>query len=197
MKPAFTITDPNVIRDTLQTAAYGTLALSGTTPYAVPVNLVYHNDTMYFHGSAKGKKMRILAENNAVSCNVTTDHNIIPSYFSSTSGLACPATTFFKSITIDGHADIIAERDKKAAIFSTMMTNLQPEGQYIPFDSEKYTAALDAVAVVAITAQTISAKFKFGQNLSAERFDMIIEHLQKRGRPEDVITISNMQQFRI
>ncbi|MDH3354732.1 MAG: pyridoxamine 5'-phosphate oxidase family protein, partial [Chromatiales bacterium] len=111
MKKIFKITDKNLISEMLNSAEYGVLALCGKKPYAVPVNFVYLDGSIYFHGSPKGKKMRLLKENNNVSFNVTTDSTIIPSYFSSTEELACPASAFFRSIIIDGKAEIIAHRE--------------------------------------------------------------------------------------
>ena len=195
MKKAFEITDEQLIAEILQTAEYGVLALSGEQPYAVPVNFVYLEDDLYFHGSPKGKKMSLLRENNRVSFNVTTDVAIIPSYFSSSDNLACPATSFFKSIIIDGEAEIIDNRVEVAKVFAAMMEKLQPEGQYSSFESKEYDTHFKALSVVKIKTQEVSAKFKFGQNLDQERFQMIIEHLEQKGRKIDLLTANSMKQF--
>jgi len=195
MKKAFEITDQELITEILQTAEYGVLALSGKQPYAVPVNFVYLEGDLYFHGSLKGKKMTLLRENNRVSFNVTTDATIIPSYFSSSENLACPASSFFKSIIIDGHADIVENRGEVAKVFLAMMKKLQPEGKYTSFESNEYDPHFKALSVVKIKTQEISAKFKMGQNLNQERFQMIIEHLQRRGRKIDRLTANSMKKF--
>lgn len=195
MKKIFKITDKNLISEMLNSAEYGVLALCGKKPYAVPVNFVYLDGSIYFHGSPKGKKMRLLKENNNVSFNVTTDSTIIPSYFSSTEELACPASAFFRSIIIDGKAEIIAHREEVAAIFTAMMNKLQPEGKFTAFDSSEYDKQFAALSVVKINIHEISAKFKFGQSLNQERFQMVIKHLDERGEEIDLLTVKAMKQF--
>ncbi len=195
IKQNFDITDNNLITEMLASAEYGVLALSGEKPYAVPVNFVYLDGSIYFHGSPRGKKMDIIKENNNVSFSVISNSIIIPSYFSSTENLACPASAFFKSIIIDGTAEIISTHKELVKIFSAMMEKLQPEGQYKSFESREYDKQLSAVSVVKINVKEMSAKFKFGQNLNSERFKMVIDHLDKRGRETDILTIKAMKQF--
>jgi uncharacterized protein len=195
MKKVFEITDKKLITEMLNTAEYGVLALCGEKPYAVPVNFVYLDGSVYFHGSPKGKKMSILEENNRVSFNVTTDATIIPSYFSSTENIACPASTFFKSIIIDGETEIISNRKELARVFLALMEKLQPEGKYKSFESSEYNKQFAALSVVKINTHRISARFKFGQNLNKERFKMVVDHLENRGRKIDLLTADTMKQF--
>jgi len=196
VKKVFEILDKDLIAAILNTAEYGVLALCGEKPYAVPVNFVYVDDAVYFHGSPKGKKMSLLKENSNVSFNVTLDAAIIPSNFSSTEELACPATSFFKSVIIDGRAEIVACRGELAKAFSAMMSKLQPEGKYTSFDSGDYDRQFAALSMVRINTEAMSAKFKFGQNLNERRFQMVIDHLEKRGRDIDLLTADSMKQFR-
>ena len=139
--------------------------------------------------------MRILAQNKDVSFNVIVEDNIIPLYFSSDSDLACPATTFFKSVIIDGVAEVVSGREEKAKAFVAMMEKLQPEGKYKPFESSEYDKQLSVVAVVKIIVQEMTAKFKFGQNLSRVRFQKVIDHLEQRNDTKDLLTISAIKQF--
>lgn len=180
----------------LHEATYGVLALGGEQPYAVPVNFVWLDGAVYFHSSPKGKKMRMLRENPKVCFSVVQNEVIIPSYFSSQEGLACPASAFFRSVIIDGSATIIESRDEIAAGFTAMMQKLQPEGDYTPFDSDIYDKHFAALKVVRIDVASLSAKFKFGQNLNAERFDMVIQHLESRGREIDLLTAATMRRLR-
>lgn len=193
MKKFFKITDKKLITEMLNTAEYGVLALCDKKPYAVPVNFVYLDDCIYFHGSSKGRKMSILKANNRVSFNVISDDTIIPSYFSSTENMACPASAFFKSIIIDGEAEIVETRDEQARVFTAMMEKLQPEGKYKSFDSTDYDKHFAAGSVVKIHIHDISAKFKFGQHLNEKRLQMVIEHLEQRGEKADLLTVKTMQ----
>jgi len=195
MKNIFKITDKKLIAEILDDAEYGVLALCSKKPYAVPVNFVYLGGAIYFHGSSKGKKMSILRENLNVSFNVNTDIRIIPSYFSSTGDLACPASTFFKSVIIDGKAEIIKTRDEFVEIFTAMMQKFQPEGKYKGFNSTDYNKQFRALSIVKINVTQISAKFKFGQTLDQKRFQMVIDHLENSGRSVDISTVNSMKRF--
>ena len=195
MQAAFNITDKELIVEVLNSAEYGVLALCDTKPYAVPVNFVYLDSSIYFHGSPKGKKMQILAQNKAVSFNVMVEANIIPSYFSSDSGLACPASSFFKSVIIDGTAEIIDQSAEKRKAFTAMMEKLQPEGKYKPLEDSEYDKQLAVVAIVKILVQEMTAKFKFGQSLTNERLQKVVRHLEQRGNAEDLLTIKAIKQF--
>ncbi len=180
----------------LKSAVYGTLALAANKkPYAVPVNYVYYKDAIYFHSSPKGKKMRILAKNNQVSFNIVCDDIFIPSYFSSDDGLACPASAFFKSIIIDGKAEIIKDYDELKEVFSALMQSLQPDGKYKHFDNSEYGNEFKALVLVKINIESLTAKFKYGQNMAKKRQQMVIKHLKQRGRKIDLLTIDAIKQF--
>ncbi len=197
MNPYFKITDKTLIHEVLDNAEYGTLALSiDNMPYAVPVNFVRIDDVLYFHGALKNKKMHIIAQNPTVSFSVVENYALIDSDFSSTDGLACPATQFFKSVSIEGVASVVEGRDKKAKVFEALMQKLQPKGGYKPFSDNSYDTPLKTTAVVKIAIREISCKFKFGQHLSEERFEMIIAALQHRGTQRDLETIALMRKQR-
>jgi len=194
MQKIFQITDKDIINEVLDKAEYGTLALChDNDPYAVPLNFVRIEKNIYFHGALKNKKMKMLEQNPHVSFSVVESYSIIASFFSSTEGLACPATHFFKSVSIDGVAEVVENREEKAMMFEAMMQKLQPEGGYKDFSDEAYDKALKATAVVKIVPSTVSCKFKFGQHLDEERFAMILEHLKERNTKIDNKTIEMMK----
>ena len=197
MKQAFEIKDKKIIQAVFDRAEYGTLALSDEgKPYSVPVNFVVIEGVIYFHGAQRGRKMNIISKNIKLSFSVVENYALIPSYFSSTEGLACPATQFFKSIIVDGEAELVESREEKAKMFEALMQKLQPEGQYKAFEDEAYDKVLSATAVVKINPTEVRAKFKFGQHLDEERFSMITEYLKKRGEPLDVETLHLMESMR-
>ena len=55
---------------------------------------------------------------------------------------------------------------------------------------------LNATAVLRIEIEELRAKFKFGQHLNQERFDMILSHLQERDSEIDKETIKMMKSLR-
>jgi len=50
---------------------------------------------------------------------------------------------------------------------------------------------------VKIELSHLSCKFKFGQHLSEERFEMILSHLEQRGTTIDMQTIEIMTRIKI
>ncbi|MEA1915879.1 MAG: pyridoxamine 5'-phosphate oxidase family protein [Campylobacterota bacterium] len=197
MKKEFEIDDQEIISKILDEAQYGTLALCAhNKPYSLPINFVEIDNQIYFHGAKKGKKIDFLKENSFASFSVVESYSMIQSYFSSTKGLACPATHFFKSVIIDGQIEFIDNYDEKVLMLDQLMVKLQPEGNYKPLDKEVYTKAINATTIYKLVPQTTKAKFKFGQNLTEERFDMIIEHLQNRAQEKDIATIKLMKEFK-
>jgi len=197
MSRTFEITDPVLLHELLRKAEYGTLALTdGEAPYSVPVNFVFYNEAVYFHGSKGGRKMTLLKKNPRASFSIVEQFSVIPSYFSSTNGLACPASQFFKSIIIDGEIEIISDSEEKKGALDALMKKLQPEGNYLPFSDEQYRKEVNATALLKLNIERLSAKFKFGQHLSDERFNRIIDHLHERNGELDSGTIAMMKTFR-
>ncbi len=197
MKEIFEIKDKKIIDEILQSAEYGTLALCcDDIPYSIPVNFVKSGEVVYFHGSKKGKKMEILEKNPIASFSVVESCSVIPSYFSSKDNLACPATQFFKSITMDGEIVFVDDFDEKTKALSALMKKLQKEGGYKELSDEVYKKVIDITTIYKLVPKTTRAKFKLGQHLNQERFDMIIENLEKRGNKEDISTAKLMKRFR-
>jgi len=197
MKDIFKIKDIEKIYEILDSVEYGTLALSkGVVPYSVPINFVRIDNCIYFHGSQFGKKMRFLDANKNISLSVVKPYSIIASYFSSNSGLACPATHFFESVSIDGVAEIIEEPEQKAKVLNALMQKLQPEGNYKNLTDKVYINSILKTAIIKITPFKIRAKAKFGQNLPDTRFTMIVNNLKKRGSKLDLQTIDKMWEIK-
>jgi nitroimidazol reductase NimA-like FMN-containing flavoprotein (pyridoxamine 5'-phosphate oxidase superfamily) len=197
MNSYFEITDQKKIYQILDDAKYGTLALSvNNIPYATPMNFVRISKNIYFHGALKNKKMQMLKQNQNVSFSVVENYSLIDSNFSNKYGFACPATQFFKSISIDGVIEFVEDRIEKEMMFEALMKKLQPKGGYKNFSDEIYDKALKNTAVFKLIPKAISCKFKFGQHLNKERFEMIILNLEKRNTKIDKKSIKIMKQVR-
>jgi len=196
MNPLFEIKDKSLIYDILDKAEYGTLALSANnTPYAVPLNFVRIDKNIYFHGALSNRKMKMLKQNSKVSLSVVENYSLIDSNFSSTEGLACPTTQFFKSVSIEGIASLLDSREQKAKVLSAFMQKFQPKGGYKAFSDKVYDSSIKATAIVKIEVKNTTCKFKFGQHLSDERFNMIITNLENRGSEIDRKTVQIMKQL--
>jgi len=198
MKPQFEIKDKNIINDILVNAQYGTLALcADSIPYSVPVNFVNIEDVIYFHGSKNGRKADMISQNPSCSFSVVEPYSMIQSYFSSNEGLACPATHFFKSVSIQGKIEVVIDYDEKVLALESLMKKLQSEGGYKPMGDEVYEKMINTTQVYKIVPSDIKGKVKLGQHLPQERFDMILEHLDNRGSEIDKLTIKEMKRIKL
>lgn len=186
-----------MISDILDNASFGILALSSDNkPYSVPINFVEVNGEIFFHGAKKGKKIDIIKENSNASFSVVEDYSLLPSYFSSDKGDACPATHLFKSVIIDGNIEFIDEYEQKAEALEALMQKLQKEGKYIPLNNEMYKKAINATCIYKLIPKETKAKFKLGQQFNEERFQRVSKHLKERGTKKDLETLKLLEEFK-
>lgn len=85
--------------DILQTAKTAVLGVVGNDgyPYTVPINFVYANDKIYFHGAKNGHKIDAINKCNKVSLCVVDKDDVIEEEL----------TTYFKSVILFGKARIL------------------------------------------------------------------------------------------
>ncbi|WP_138495203.1 pyridoxamine 5'-phosphate oxidase family protein [Paenibacillus pinistramenti] len=161
-----------------------------------PLNFAYGSGVFYFHGSHAGEKMKQIKADSRVSFTVAKEYALIPSYFTDPH-LACPATSYFKSVMAEGRSEIVTDPAEKATALSLFMRKLQPEGGYDPIDADdpQYQGQLKAVSVFKLVPEHLSAKFKFGQNLKAEERGLVMEGLETRGTAGDKETLELMQKY--
>lgn len=186
------------IIDFMNEMSYGFLALQGDHPYAsiVPINYIYYNDAIYFHGSRIGEKMKTLKMQNHVTFAIAKEFAIIPSYMNDPF-FACPATAFFKSVIVYGKATVIEDIEEKCDVLSAFMKKLQPEGGYAPIssDNKEYVSRVKATAIVRIDIDKLSAKFKFGQNWKNDKVEHVRDQLENRGQVLDHDTSLLMERY--
>ena len=77
------------------------------------------------------------------------------------------------------------------------MKKLQPEGRYKPLNDDTYKSMINATTIYKLIPKQTKAKFKFAQNITQERFDMILENLNHRETDIDKETMVMMQNLRI
>ncbi|OXM17143.1 pyridoxamine 5'-phosphate oxidase family protein [Paenibacillus herberti] len=191
--------DTAELQQFLHEMSFGFLAVvrPDGSPGITPLNFVYLNGNIYFHGSRAGEKMKNLKANQEVSFCVAREYALIPSYYIDDSELACPATAYFKSVLLRGTAAPVEDLVEKAEALQAMMAKLQPEGGHLPIaaDDERYQGNLKGVAVVRLTVSEVSAKFKFGQNLKEEEREKLADKLEQRGCPFDHETAGLMRKY--
>jgi nitroimidazol reductase NimA-like FMN-containing flavoprotein (pyridoxamine 5'-phosphate oxidase superfamily) len=126
-------------------------------PYAVPVNYVWHNGSVYFHGMGSGKKENILAAGPPVCFTLYEEYGTV------TDPVPCHADTAYLSVMIFGNAEKVTGHEEAAAALQKILDKYTP-GYYDQTLSgaliKKYRSALDgnAVSVYRITPREITAK---------------------------------------
>lgn len=194
----FAVEEREEIESFLQEMGHGFLGTINEAgePRVVPLNFVYCKGSIYFHGSRVGEKMRSLAKNNRVCFAVAKAYSQLPSHWFDPE-LACPATVFFKSVSITGRAEEVTDLAEKAEAFTAFMHKLQPEGGFAPIDpaDERYAKQLAGTAVVKIRVESVTAKFKFGQNMKEAERRAVEDRLSERGGPLDRETVRMMERY--
>jgi len=174
----------------------GVLTFAGPDgwPKAVPLNYAWHDGAVYFHGSKQGEKMAGIAGDPRAEFVVYQSHAFIPSYFSDPY-LACPATVFFRSVRIRGTVAQVEDAGEKASALAALLSGMQPEGGHAPIDASdpRYASSLRGVAVMRLDPESLSGKFKFGQNAPEAKREKIIEGLLDRSLPGDVDTVKRIR----
>lgn len=194
----FKIEDKKIIENILFECKYGVLSLiDDTFPYSIPLNFVYFENSICFHGSKQGKKMRVIGKNPNASFVATIPYSFIPSYFSDEKS-ACPASQFFASIIANGRVKEIFDLNLKSNILNALMQKMQKEGGYENISAQNglYKNSLKSTSVLALEIDLISCKVKLGQNLSDEKFDNLLQKLENRSLQEDKKSIMLMKMIK-
>lgn len=110
----------------LRTGKTGVLAVAGDDgyPYAVPVNYVYADGSIWFHSAAEGHKINALRRNPKCSFCIVEKDDIVPEEF----------TTYFRSVIAFCHAEIVDDAETKRRVLLRL--------------SEKYSPGLDPAAEI-------------------------------------------------
>ena len=191
----FEINDKEAMLTLLSECEYGTLSLSNNgEPYGVPLNFVWWEEGIAFHGAKEGKKMTLIAQNPSACFNVVKSYAFIPSYFSGTTA-ACPATQFFASVSLGGTLQYIENSEQKASVLNALMEKLQPEKRYETIDTNNpiYTKMVEKTAIFKLVPTWHSMKLKLGQQLPPERQISLIQQLEERGTLLDLLTAKAMR----
>lgn len=188
-------TDRECLEAVLDEVGHGYLGVTGAdgSPLVFPLNFVRSGDLVYFHGAPAGEKMSAIERDSRVGFTVVDAGSLIPSYLRNPRS-ACPATQYYRSVMIRGRARVVEDPREKARALQAMMEKLQPEGghEVIEAEAELYVKALRVTAVVAIEIESMSGKFKFGQNLTDKVRENVTRGLIERGDVEDERTVQRM-----
>lgn len=102
------ITDQRMIEEMLSKAEICRIAMvENGQPYLVPVNYGYHDNAIYIHSSAKGRKIDALRQNNQVCFEMDYGHEVVKKK------LACSWTAKYRSLIGFGTVDFLTGDEEK------------------------------------------------------------------------------------
>lgn len=151
-------TDKEKIEAFLSESRTGVVGMtSDGFPYVVPVNYVWNNGSIYFHGMGSGKKVDILSENPMVCFTVYKEIGTV------TDPVPAHADTSYLSVMIFGKAEKVTDLEEATATLQKVLDKYMPKYYKQPLNGifiEKYRSSLDgnAVAVYRVTPQEMTAK---------------------------------------
>lgn len=154
-------TDKEKIENFLLQERTGVLGMvNGTFPYAIPMNYVWHKDSIYFHGMGSGKKEDILSHNPPVCFTIYREHGTV------TDPVPCHADTAYMSIILFGKAEKVTDSEEAAEALQKLVEKYMPGYYSNSLTSsfiEKYRSSLDEnpVSVYQIKPKWMTAKENF------------------------------------
>ncbi|MDR2033408.1 MAG: pyridoxamine 5'-phosphate oxidase family protein [Helicobacteraceae bacterium] len=170
-------TDTEKIDAFLARSRVGILGLNaGEYPYATPINYIWLDKKIYFHGAGSGKRQALLQEEPSVCFTVYEEYGTVKDK------LPCRADTAYFSVMIFGKAQKVKSAEESAAALRHLTEKFMPgfykdrlslvSADYV----NKYRSSLDGnlASIHSITPDHISAKendeepdklFKSGESL--------------------------------
>lgn len=111
--------DNDEIKNILDNGEYGILATTGENKYsyAVPLNYIYLDNTIYFHCALEGNKIENISYNNKVCFCVVRKADVISSKF----------TTKYKSAIAFGQASTVSDEDERRKVLYGFIQKFSPD----------------------------------------------------------------------
>lgn len=150
-------TDREKINRFLENEKTGYLGLAdGEMPYVIPLNYVWMDGSVYFHGAAQGRKISIMEENSNACFTVSADLGTL------TNPVPAKTDTSYMSVMIFGKAEMVTSLDEAVMAMQKMLDKYVP-GYYDTKLSmthvEKYRSSLGShTAVYKIKSAELTAK---------------------------------------
>ncbi len=155
--------DTKKIEHFLATMRVGTLAMiTDDGPYAVPVNFIWFDKNIYFHGLASGRKTDALQKNPRVCFTVFQENGTV------IDAMPCAADTAYMSVVLFGAALLVESVEEKTIVLQKIVDKYMP-GYYEQALTEKlvdqYHSAYDqkCVQVYKICPETFTAKENYAE----------------------------------
>lgn len=151
------VTEMETICEFLKQSKIGYLGLSDQMqPYVVPLNFVWQNSSIYFHGANEGKKLRIMTANNQACFTVSEELGTIAS------PIPAHTDTAYFSVMVFGSVEKVTDPKERVEIMQAMLDKYVPGYFNNPLASahlEKYQSSLGSkTAVFKLKAKKITGK---------------------------------------
>jgi nitroimidazol reductase NimA-like FMN-containing flavoprotein (pyridoxamine 5'-phosphate oxidase superfamily) len=142
------IKNKNMIESILQEADHCVVALSdNNSPYIVPMNFGYKNQTLYLHSSKEGKKIEILKVNNRVSFGVGMNIELVKDQKPCNWGMK------YKSVVGKGYAYFIEVSEKKKEALDIIVAKYSKNTNF-----EYSETSLNNLAVIRVEVKELTGK---------------------------------------
>lgn len=107
--------------EVLHNGTSGVLALLGDDdyPYAVPINYVYCDNKIYFHGAKSGHKIDAIRKHDKASFCVTAYEEIVPEKY----------TAYFRSVIAFGRIRVLEREDEVRHAIEVLAERFFPEDE--------------------------------------------------------------------
>ena len=162
-------------------------------PQIIPMNFVFINDMVYMHSHIRGEKLDNIRRNQKVGFEVDKSLEFLPSYFSDPTD-ASLADTLYISVVVKGDASIVSDKKEKTIGLNGLMKKYQPEGGYEPIKPDM--DVLKGVEVIKIVPESLTGKYKIGQNMDMKSRVELAKLILERNSPTAKETLDIMG-FRI
>ncbi|MFE8697695.1 pyridoxamine 5'-phosphate oxidase family protein [Cytobacillus sp. FJAT-53684] len=139
-------TDDTRINQFLSQARTGYLGLTdGELPYVVPLNFIWMNKALYFHGAAHGRKINLIEANPNCCFTVAEDYGTM------VSPIPAKTDTAYMSVMLFGALEMVSDLTEATAAMQAMLDKYVP-GYYDKSLShshvEKYRSSLGSHTAV-------------------------------------------------
>lgn len=152
-------TDTDKIQHFLENAQTGFLGLSSEDiPYVIPLNFVWLNQSIYFHGAEEGRKVTYI-ENNPLACFTVSEN-----YGTITSPIPAKTDTAYMSVIIEGPLLRVTDINEATEAMQIMLNKYVPGYYDRPLGKnhmERYVSPLGSKTFIyKLSASSLSAKEK-------------------------------------
>lgn len=149
--------DNKQVNQFLSFARTGCLGLTdGENPYVVPLNFIWMNNSLYFHGAAQGRKI------NLIQANPNCCFTIYEDYGTMINPIPAKTDTAYMSVMLFGVLEEVSDLNEATAAMQAMLDKYVPgyyDNSLSQSHIEKYRSSLGSHTVVfRLTPSVCTAK---------------------------------------